>query len=486
MGRLLQYVKDDGNGNLVFSDFPDNSRSDGFNNIEDQFSSSMKWAVIGSVVSGLIGTVAIIMIVYAIIDCLKKCGSAVPAYAKIATSDTKIEEASNQKLSSPNKEEIAKPEIPVILSNSEAEYATIERFLSKMAREKPVRFSSAQLEEFTDNFATVLGSGGFGVVFKGVLPINGVHLAVKMLNNNWDKRVEEQFMAEVATLGRTYHINLVKLYGFCFDPSTKALVYEYMENGSLDKILFDESREIEWEKLHDIAVQTGKGIAYLHEGCERKIIHYDIKPGNVLLDKNLNPKVADFGLAKLCNSEGSQRTLMVDGRGTPGYAAPEMWKPYPVTHKCDVYSFGILLFEIVGRRRHFDEGLSESRQWLPKWAWEMYEHMELKVMLSLCGVEERNREKAERMLIVALWCIQNSPEERPSMSNVVQMLEGSKEVNPPPCPFDHRPSPGSMFSAARGGNDRESSDTYSSSKTSFGKIHSNHVQNTFEIELASE
>ncbi|GMN52040.1 hypothetical protein TIFTF001_021192 [Ficus carica] len=214
-----------------------------------------------------------------------------------------------------------------------------------MAREKPVRYSSEQLEDFTDNFTTVLGSGGFGVVFKGVLPINGVNLAVKLLNKNWDKRVEEQFMAEVGTFGRTYHINLVRLYGFCFDPSMRALVYEYMENGSLDKILFDESREIEWEKLHDIAVQTAKGLAYLHEECERKIIHYDIKPGNVLLDKNLNPKVADFGLAKLCNREGSQATLVADGRGTPGYAAQEMWKPYPVTHKCDVYSFGILLFE---------------------------------------------------------------------------------------------------------------------------------------------
>lgn len=381
------------------------------------------------------GSIAIVAIVYAIIDCLKKAGTAIPSYAPIATRDTTSDQ---EKASNPSNEvKIGiSPDFPVI-SDSQVEFATMERFLSSMAREKPIRFSSDQLTAFTDNYATILGSGGFGVVFKGVFP-NGVQVAVKVLTSNWDKRVEEQFMAEVGTLGRTYHINLVRLYGFCFDPSVRALVYEYMENGSLDRFLFSENNQgIEWDKLHQIAVQTAKGLAYLHEECERKIIHYDIKPGNVLLDRNLNPKVADFGLAKLFSRESSQSSLLADGRGTPGYAAPEMWKPYPVTHKCDVYSFGMLLFEVVGRRRNYNDSLSESRTWLPRWTWEMYENNELSVMLSFCGILEKDREKAERMAKVALLCIQYLPEARPLMSNVVQMLEGSKEITPPTFPFEH-------------------------------------------------
>ncbi|KAL5549213.1 hypothetical protein UlMin_004444 [Ulmus minor] len=463
--NTIYYPSNTGNENDRFDDFA--------NSANKEFSSATRWAVAGSVVSGLVVTIAIVAIVYAIIDCLKKLGNAVPAYAKITTSDSSSEKAVKQPHSS--------NDFPVI-SNSQVEFATMERFLSDMAREKPMRFSPQQLESSTDNYSTILGSGGFGVVFKGVFP-NGVQAAVKVLSNNWDKRVEEQFMAEVGTLGRTYHINLVRLYGFCFDPAMRALVYEFMDNGSLDKFLFSESREVEWEKLHDIALQTAKGIAYLHEECERKIIHYDIKPGNVLLDRNLNPKVADFGLAKLCNRDNSQTGLMADGRGTPGYAAPEMWKPYPVTHKCDVYSFGILLFEIVGRRRHFDDSLRDSQQWLPRWSWEMYATNELAIMVSFCGIEEKNREKAERALKVALLCIQHSPEARPLMSNVVQMLEGNKEISPPPCPFENRHSPQNlnMYSGTDDSSNTSTSPTKASGHSEFHCAH-----NTFEIDLAVE
>jgi serine/threonine protein kinase len=122
-----------------------------------------------------------------------------------------------------------------------------------------------------------------------------------------------------------------------------------MENGSLDIYLFHEKNSLGYEKLHEISIGTARGIAYLHEECQHRIVHYDIKPGNILLDWNLNPKVADFGLAKLCNRENTHIT-MTGGRGTPGYAAPEIWMPSPITHKCDVYSFGMLLFEIIGRR----------------------------------------------------------------------------------------------------------------------------------------
>lgn len=246
---------------------------------------------------------------------------------------------------------------------------SMEKFLNEVVREKPIRFSQQQLEVFTQRFANVLGSGGFGIVYKGHLP-HGVPIAVKVLHGSGGKRMEQQFMAEVGTIGRTYHVNLVRLYGFCFQPTMRALVYEYMENGSLDNFLFKaKSPAIEWRNLRKIAVGTAKGIEYLHHGCQQRIIHYDIKPGNVLLDRNLNPKVADFGLAKLCDKENTHID-MSGYRGTPGYAAPELYAPYHVTHKCDVYSFGMLLFEIVGRRKNHDPKLSgQSREWLPKWSY---------------------------------------------------------------------------------------------------------------------
>jgi serine/threonine protein kinase len=150
----------------------------------------------------------------------------------------------------------------------------MERFLQEVAREKPVRFTAQQLCSFTSNCSTTLGTGGFGVVYKGQFP-NGRKIAVKVLNRSSARTTEEQFMAEVGTIGRTYHRNLVRLYGFCYDQFMSALVYVYMENG-LDKYLFSDKQKIVWEKLYDIAIGTAKGMAYLHEECQKRIIHYDM------------------------------------------------------------------------------------------------------------------------------------------------------------------------------------------------------------------
>ncbi|KAK2631469.1 hypothetical protein EUGRSUZ_L02864 [Eucalyptus grandis] len=209
-----------------------------------------------------------------------------------------------------------------------------------------------------------------------------------------------------------------------------ALVYEYTENESLDGFLFRDKSTINWCKMNDITVGTAKGIAYLHEECEQRIVHYHIKPGNILLDQNLTPKVTDLELAKLHN-RGSSRMLPTWFRGTLGYAVPEMWKPYPITYKCDVYSFEMLLFEIMGRRRIHNPNLSESRQWLPRWTWDMLQNGKLLVMVSLCGVLEGAREKALRMLKVALLCIQYKSEARPTMSTIVKMLDGDMEIPTP-------------------------------------------------------
>lgn len=316
----------------------------------------------------------------------------------------------------------------------------MENFLQEMAKENPVRFTAQQLFSFTNNYSTRLGSGGFGSVYKGQFP-NGVMIAVKVLKWSADRRAEdEQFMAEIRTIGRTYHINLVRLYGFCHDQYMSALVYEYLENGSLDRYLFKDEKEIEWEKLLEIAIGTARGLAYLHEECGQRIIHYDIKPGNILLDRNFVPKLGDFGLAKLCNRDSTHVTL-TGYRGTPGYSAPEfLLKNHPITYKCDVYSFGMVLFEIIGRRRNAIVGSSasdDSLDWFPKHVWEKYDKDELATMTAACGIEEKDQEKAERMSKVALWCVQDSPPARPPMSAVVKMLEGEVEVVPPPKPFQY-------------------------------------------------
>ncbi|XP_042476891.1 rust resistance kinase Lr10-like isoform X2 [Macadamia integrifolia] len=384
----------------------------------DQFSTALKataevnkWIVVASIGNGRSG--------YARLEMGQGDSIPSPAVSKVAKNEALI---------------TMPPAFNVIL-NSQLEAATVERFLHSIAKEKPIRFSTSQMAEFTKDYSTILGSGGFGVVYRGELP-NGVPLAVKVLKGNLGKRAEEQFMAEINTIGRTYHVNLVRLYGFCFEPTMRALVYEYMENGSLDRFLFRENRTLKWEKLHEIAVGTAKGIAYLHEECQQRIIHYDIKPGNVLLDSKLCPKVADFGLAKLCNRDDTH-VSMTGYRGTPGYAAPELWLPFPVTHKCDVYSFGMLLFEIVGRRKNLNPNESESDEWLPKWTWEKFEKGKLMELMEVFGIEEEDKGKAERISLVALWCVQHSPEARPLMSTVVKMLEGGVEIAPPPNPFQY-------------------------------------------------
>ncbi|XWS10376.1 hypothetical protein CRYUN_Cryun39dG0072100 [Craigia yunnanensis] len=201
-------------------------------------------------------------------------------------------------------------------------------------------------------------------------------------------------------------------------------------------ILFRKKHEIEWDKLYEIAIGAARGLEYLHHFSQRRIIHYDIKPANVLLDSNFCPKIADFVLAKLCNRDSTNINMSRVG-GTPGYAAPEVWMPFPVSYKCDVYSFGVMLFEILGRRRNYDVNLGESQEWFPKQVWEKFDKGELELAWRNCEIEEKDREKAKTMVTVALWCVQYLPEARPSMRNVVKILEGGAEAATPPNPFQH-------------------------------------------------
>ncbi|XP_044463300.1 rust resistance kinase Lr10-like [Mangifera indica] len=220
-----------------------------------------------------------------------------------------------------------------------------------------------------------------------------------------------------------------------------ALIYEYMGNGSLDKHLFKESKAkaIKWDKLQQIAIGTAKGLAYLHEGCQKRVTHYDIKPENILLDEDFIPKVGDFGLAKLCNRDSSDVSLAENNWGTLGYSAPEIsFKNHPITYKCDVYSFGMVLFEIISRRRNtIVHSSQDSLDFFPQHVWDKYEKGELRSMTKACGIEEKHREEVERMCIVALRCVQDLPQARPQMSDGVKMLEGGVEILPPAKSFQY-------------------------------------------------
>ncbi|XVF50917.1 hypothetical protein PTKIN_Ptkin04bG0142200 [Pterospermum kingtungense] len=298
----------------------------------------------------------------------------------------------------------------------------------------PLNFSYRDLQLGTYNFSQLLGTGGFGSVYKGNLT-DGTLVAVKKLDRVLPHG-EKEFITEVNTIGSMHHMNLVRLCGYCSEGSHRLLVYEFMKNGSLDKWIFPSyecrDRFLDWPTRFNIAVATAQGIAYFHEQCRNRIIHCDIKPENILLDENFCPKVSDFGLAKLMGREHSHVVTMV--RGTRGYLAPEWVSNCPITVKADVYSYGMLLLEIVGGRRNLDMSFDAEDFFYPGWAYkEMKNGTPVKVADRRLGgsVDE---EELTRALKVAFWCIQDKVFMRPSMGEVVKMLEGSIDINVPPMP----------------------------------------------------
>ncbi|KAG5221700.1 rust resistance kinase [Salix suchowensis] len=196
-------------------------------------------------------------------------------------------------------------------------------------------------------FKEKIGEGGFGCVYKGKLR-SGNYAAIKILGKS--KANGQDFINEVATIGRVHHTNVVQLVGFCAEGSKRALVYDFMPNGSLNNFIFSQERSVSlsWEKLLEISIGVAHGIEYLHRGCEMQILHFDIKPHNILLDEHFTPKVSDFGLARLCPANESLKSLTAAG-GTIGYMAPELFYKNigRVSYKADVYSFGMLVLEMA-------------------------------------------------------------------------------------------------------------------------------------------
>ncbi|XP_037410892.1 rust resistance kinase Lr10-like isoform X1 [Triticum dicoccoides] len=314
----------------------------------------------------------------------------------------------------------------------------VEMFLKAYGTSKPTRYTFPEVKKIARRFKDKLGQGGFGSVYKGELP-NGVPVAVKMLESSIGEG--EEFINEVATIGLIHHTNIVRLLGFCSEGTRRALIYEYMPNESLEKYIFSHISNISQQllapnKMLDIALGIARGMEYLHQGCNQRILHFDIKPHNIVLDYNFNPKISDFGLAKLCARDQSIVTLTA-ARGTMGYIAPELYSRNfgGVSYKSDVYSFGMLLLEMVSGRRNSDPSIeNQDEVYLPEWIYEkVISGHEWELTLEMTA---KDKEKMRQLTIVALWCIQWNPKNRPSMTKVVNMLTGRlQNLQIPPKPF---------------------------------------------------
>ncbi|XP_015614672.2 probable serine/threonine-protein kinase At1g01540 isoform X2 [Oryza sativa Japonica Group] len=285
------------------------------------------------------------------------------------------------------------------------------------------RYTRRELEEATNRFAAenVLGEGGYGVVYKGILRDNTA-VAIKNLHNNRGQ-AEKDFKVEVATIGRVRHKNLVSLLGYC-EGACRLLVYEYMENSNLDKWLHhgdDEISPLTWDMRMHILLGTARGLAYLHEGLEPKIVHRDVKSSNILLDRHWNARVSDFGLAKLLCSERSYVTTRV--MGTFGYVAPEYARTGMLNERSDVYSFGVLIMEIISGRTPVDYTRPAPEVNLVEWLKRMVAERRVEEVVDPRLPETPPPKVLKRAVLAALRCVDPDGGQRPTMGHVVHMLE---------------------------------------------------------------
>ncbi|XP_057829130.2 L-type lectin-domain containing receptor kinase SIT2 [Cryptomeria japonica] len=294
----------------------------------------------------------------------------------------------------------------------------------------PHRFNYKDLHIATKGFRDeqVLGSGGFGRVYKGVLPANGLEIAVKSIFKESNEAMKE-FIAEISSLGRLQHRNLVRIRGYCRKGTKFFIVYDYMPNGSLDKMIFDKTKSVlAWAQRYRILKDVGAGLLYLHEEWEKRVVHRDIKSSNVLLDSELNGKLGDFGLARLYEHRGDPESTRVVG--TLGYIAPELVHTGKATPRADVFSYGILMLEVACGRRPVDSSLDASQMVMVDWVRELYVKGRLTDAADANLGCEYVEDEMEKVLKLGLLCCNPQPEARPTMRQVLQIIEG--EVSLPP------------------------------------------------------
>ncbi|XP_047342025.1 cold-responsive protein kinase 1-like [Impatiens glandulifera] len=291
-------------------------------------------------------------------------------------------------------------------------------------------YTYKEMQLATDNFSidNKIGQGGFGSVYRGKLK-DGTLVALKLLSAQ-SKQGLREFLTEIIVISSVTHENLVHLYGCCVESSQRILVYGYIEYGSLDQTLLgrkQSSIQFDWNTRSRICIGVARGLAYLHEELRPRIIHRDIKASNILLSKDLIPKISDFGLAKLFPDHLTHVTTRVTG--TLGYLAPEYAVRGQLTRKADIYSFGVLLMEIVSGRCHTNKQLPTGDQHILEMAWKMYEEGSLAELVDISIELDKGSEEAFKFLKIGLLCTQGMPKLRPSMSEVVKMLTGKRNVD---------------------------------------------------------
>ncbi|KAL1340999.1 hypothetical protein HN51_027499 [Arachis hypogaea] len=310
----------------------------------------------------------------------------------------------------------------------------------------PKKFRLKEIRKATGGFSlqNKLGEGGFGTVYKGLL--ENKEIAVKSHSKD-SRQGKQEFIAEVTTIGSLHHKNLVKLIGWCYEKGELLLIYEYMPNGSLDKYLFDKKKNLgnefgegfnnstlNWETRQRVIYGVAQALDYLHNGCEKRVLHRDIKASNIMLDSEFNAKLGDFGLARTIQKRNETHHSTKEIAGTPGYMSPETFLIGRATVETDVYAFGVLVLEVVcGRRPGNVNGQDDYKNSIVYWVWEL--HGEGRIVSAVdkkISKEEMKDEEASRVLVLGLACCHPNPHHRPSMRTVLQVLNG--EAQPPVVP----------------------------------------------------
>ena len=304
-------------------------------------------------------------------------------------------------------------------------YQRVEAFIRNHGPLGIMRYNYLDIKKMTNTFKYKLGQGGYGGVYKKLK--YGCFVTMKVLKES--KGNGEEFLNKVASNSRTSYVYIVTLMGFCFEYSKRVLIYKFMPNGSLEKFIYkyfstNVDRQLVWETSYKIAVGIAQGLEYLNRDCNTRILHFDIKPPNILLDENFCLKISNFGIAKICSREESIISMV--GTRTVGYIALELFCRNfgGVSHKSNVYNYGLMVLEMIGGRKNIGVSVDRTSEiYFPHW---IYKHIELDEELRLQGlINKEDEESARKTIIVSLWCTQTDPSGQLSMSKVVYMLEES-------------------------------------------------------------
>ncbi|CAB4280701.1 unnamed protein product [Prunus armeniaca] len=323
----------------------------------------------------------------------------------------------------------------------------------------PHRFSNEELSEATDGFSKdqLLGFGGFGKVYKGTLS-NATEIAVKCVNHD-SKQGLREFMAEIASMGRLQHKNLVQMRGWCRKRNELMLVYDYMPNGSLNRWIFDKPKTVlGWEQRRRVLADVAEGLTYLHHGWDQMVVHRDIKSSNILLDAEMRGRLGDFGLAKLYEHGEVPNTTRVVG--TLGYLAPELANLASPTAASDVYSFGVVLLEVACGRKPIEMEAAEDEVVLIDWVRELYARGRVGEAADRRLEGQYEEEQMEVALKLGLACCHPDPQRRPSMKEIVAVLVGESAAAAAPAALLSELARGdsNVFSGGGGGSEEESED----------------------------